>query len=90
MIEEPNSTTLVHPGDVVTVSEFGARITIAIHSGRKRDDRTPIRSPSKSSATRLSPTRTRWPHVLSKSAYNMMIYEVRDYCCGLLDVQKAG
>ena len=23
--------------------------------------------------------------VLSKSAYNMMIYEVRDYCCGLLD-----
>jgi N-methylhydantoinase B len=26
-------------------------------------------------------------HVLAKSAYNMMIYEVRDYCCGLLDVQ---
>ncbi|WP_170122144.1 hydantoinase B/oxoprolinase family protein [Breoghania corrubedonensis] len=25
--------------------------------------------------------------VLSKSAYNMMIYEVRDYCCGLLDTQ---
>jgi len=23
--------------------------------------------------------------VLSKSAYNMMIYEVRDYCCGLID-----
>src|SRR5689334_14633266 len=23
--------------------------------------------------------------VLSKSAYNMMIYEVRDYCCGILD-----
>ena len=23
--------------------------------------------------------------VLCKSAYNMMIYEVRDYCCGLLD-----
>jgi N-methylhydantoinase B len=26
-------------------------------------------------------------HVLAKSAYNMMIYEVRDYCCGLLDAQ---
>ena len=24
-------------------------------------------------------------NVLCKSAYNMMIYEVRDYCCGLLD-----
>ena len=24
-------------------------------------------------------------NVLAKSAYNMMIYEVRDYCCGLLD-----
>ena len=24
---------------------------------------------------------------LCKSAYNMMIYEVRDYCCGLLDAQ---
>lgn len=23
--------------------------------------------------------------VLSKAAYNMMIYEVRDYCCGLID-----
>jgi len=26
-------------------------------------------------------------NVLAKSAYNMMIYEVRDYCCGLLDVE---
>jgi N-methylhydantoinase B len=26
-------------------------------------------------------------NVLAKSAYNMMIYEVRDYCCGLLDAQ---
>ncbi len=26
-------------------------------------------------------------HVLAKSAYNMMIYEVRDYCCGLLDAK---
>jgi N-methylhydantoinase B len=25
--------------------------------------------------------------VLAKSAYNMMIYEVRDYCCGLLDAE---
>jgi len=25
--------------------------------------------------------------VLAKSAYNMMIYEVRDYCCGLLDAK---
>ncbi|HEU0223213.1 MAG TPA: hydantoinase B/oxoprolinase family protein, partial [Paracoccaceae bacterium] len=24
---------------------------------------------------------------LCKSAYNMMIYEVRDYCCGLLDIE---
>ena len=24
---------------------------------------------------------------LCKSAYNMMIYEVRDYCCGLIDVE---
>ena len=24
---------------------------------------------------------------LCKSAYNMMIYEVRDYCCGLIDTQ---
>ena len=24
---------------------------------------------------------------LCKSAYNMMIYEVRDFCCGLIDVQ---
>ena len=24
---------------------------------------------------------------LSKAAYNMMIYEVRDYCCGLIDTQ---
>src|SRR5258705_13025961 len=26
-------------------------------------------------------------NVLAKSAYNMMIYEVRDYCCGLLDAK---
>lgn len=25
--------------------------------------------------------------VLSKAAYNMMIYEVRDYCCGLIDTK---
>jgi len=25
--------------------------------------------------------------VLKKTAYNMMIYEVRDYCCGLIDTQ---
>ena len=24
---------------------------------------------------------------LCRSAYNMMIYEVRDYCCGLIDTQ---
>jgi len=26
-------------------------------------------------------------NALCKSAYNMMIYEVRDYCCGLIDTQ---
>jgi len=26
-------------------------------------------------------------HVLQRTSYNMMIYEVRDYCCGLLDTQ---
>ena len=26
-------------------------------------------------------------HVLQRTSYNMMIYEVRDYCCGLLDAQ---
>ena len=26
-------------------------------------------------------------NALMKSAYNMMIYEVRDYCCGLIDIQ---
>ena len=26
-------------------------------------------------------------HVLQRTSYNMMIYEVRDYCCGLLDVE---
>ena len=26
-------------------------------------------------------------NVLCKSAYNMMIFEVRDYCCGLIDVR---
>ena len=26
-------------------------------------------------------------NALSRAAYNMMIYEVRDYCCGLLDTQ---
>ena len=26
-------------------------------------------------------------NALCKSAYNMMIYEVRDYCCGLIDIQ---
>lgn len=26
-------------------------------------------------------------HVLAMSAYNMMIYEVRDYCCGLIDTK---
>jgi N-methylhydantoinase B len=26
-------------------------------------------------------------NALSKAAYNMMIYEVRDYCCGLLDAK---
>jgi N-methylhydantoinase A len=30
VIEEPNSTTLVHPGDVATVGPAG-HITIAIH-----------------------------------------------------------
>jgi N-methylhydantoinase B len=27
-------------------------------------------------------------NALSKAAYNMMIYEVRDYCCGLIDTQS--
>lgn len=26
-------------------------------------------------------------HVLQRTSFNMMIYEVRDYCCGLLDVR---
>ena len=26
-------------------------------------------------------------NALSKAAYNMMIYEVRDFCCGLIDTQ---
>ena len=26
-------------------------------------------------------------NALCKSAYNMMIYEVRDYCCGLIDTR---
>ena len=26
-------------------------------------------------------------NALAKAAYNMMIYEVRDYCCGLIDTQ---
>ncbi len=26
-------------------------------------------------------------HVLQRTSYNMMIYEVRDYCCGLIDAQ---
>src|SRR5919199_700429 len=26
-------------------------------------------------------------NALSRAAYNMMIYEVRDYCCGLIDTQ---
>jgi N-methylhydantoinase B len=26
-------------------------------------------------------------YVLQRTSYNMMIYEVRDYCCGLLDVE---
>ena len=28
-------------------------------------------------------------NALCKAAYNMMIYEVRDYCCGLIDVEGA-
>src|ERR1051326_7379031 len=26
-------------------------------------------------------------YVLQRTSYNMMIYEVRDYCCGLLDTR---
>ena len=26
-------------------------------------------------------------YVLQRTSYNMMIYEVRDYCCGLIDVE---
>ena len=26
-------------------------------------------------------------NALCKAAYNMMIYEVRDFCCGLIDTQ---
>ncbi|OGP65593.1 MAG: hypothetical protein A2170_11130 [Deltaproteobacteria bacterium RBG_13_53_10] len=26
-------------------------------------------------------------HVLQRTSYNMMIYEVRDYCCGLIDAE---
>ncbi len=26
-------------------------------------------------------------NALCKSAYNMMIYEVRDFCCGLIDIE---
>ncbi len=28
-------------------------------------------------------------NALCKAAYNMMIYEVRDYCCGLIDTRAA-
>ncbi len=28
-------------------------------------------------------------NALCKSAYNMMIYEVRDFCCGLIDAKAA-
>ena len=27
------------------------------------------------------------PYILQRTSYNMMIYEVRDYCCGLLDTE---
>ena len=58
VIEEPNATTLIHPGDVATVSDAGHLIIdVALSLTRNA---TPIRSPLKWCATPSSPMRTRW------------------------------
>ena len=86
VIEEPNATTLIHPGDVATVSDAG-HLIIDVAEHDLATTRSPIRSPSRSCATPSSPMPTRWRTRCRKAAYNMMIYEVRDYCCGLIDTQ---
>ncbi|MFC2007891.1 hydantoinase B/oxoprolinase family protein [Chloroflexota bacterium] len=35
----------------------------------------------------LPATSNEMSHVLQRTSYNMMIYEVRDYCCGILDTE---
>ena len=85
IIEEPNATTLVHPGDVASVTAAG-HLIIAIgqevHCVTKAHPITVevVRNAVVAYADEMA-------NVLAKSAYNMMIYEVRDYCCGLLDVK---
>ena len=84
VIEEPNATTLIHPGDVATVSDAG-HLIIDVSDVMTRNEAHPITVEVVRNA--IVAYADEMANALSKAAYNMMIYEVRDYCCGLIDTQ---
>ena len=55
------------------------------HRHRRQVTWPPIRSRSKSCAARCRPSPTRCRTCCKRTSYNMMIYEVGDYCCAILD-----
>ena len=83
VIEEPNSTILIAPGDRAVIDPL-AILSLLSRAGRfqvmKIDPITVevVRNAVNAYADEMATA-------LCKSAYNMMIYEVRDFCCGLID-----
>ena len=89
VIEEPNATTLIHPGDVRRRCRMPA-----ISSSTSRPIDGDAMSRNEAHPITVEVVRNaivayadEMANALMKSAYNMMIYEVRDYCCGLIDTQ---
>ncbi len=79
-IHEYASTTLLFPGDVAQVAESAGTNCPPGRPCMKLDIVTleVIRNVLPAITNEMS-------YVLQRTSYNMMIYEVRDYCCGLLD-----
>ena len=80
VIEEPSSTTLIGCGDQAAVTESGIFDYVGGLRSMKPSPVTVevVRNAVNAYADEMA-------RALCKSAYNMMIYEVRDFCWGLID-----
>ena len=89
LIQEHGTTTVLFEATTgARVAPIAAKLIDQPVGADEPHDATPsIRSRSKSSATRCRPIANEMAADLQRTSYNMMIYEVRDFCTALLNTE---